>query len=140
MYAEKTIKRLRDSDSIVIYGAGRIARTVYYCMIREPYSLKIDSFLVSDMEGNDVEIEGVPVIVAEEWRDRSSLVLIAVMDGFLEQIQETLVSLGYQNVVSMTFESDLWAQLRGKIDSSICQRKRKKFLFMWLFHQETERR
>ena len=53
MYAEKTIKRLRDSDSIVIYGAGRIARTVYYCMIREPYSLKIDSFLVSDMEGND---------------------------------------------------------------------------------------
>ncbi len=113
MYAEKTIKRLRDSDSIVIYGAGRIARTVYYCMIREPYSLKIDSFLVSDMEGNDVEIEGVPVIVAEEWRDRSSLVLIAVMDGFLEQIQETLVSLGYQNVVSMTFESDLWAQLRG---------------------------
>lgn len=113
MYAEEMVRRLKDSNSIVIYGAGRIARTVYYCMVREPYCLMIDSFLVTNMEGNEVEIEGVPVSEVEQWKDRSSLVLIAVMDGFLEQIQKTLVSLGYGNVVSVTFESDLWAQLRG---------------------------
>ena len=113
VYAQETVMRLKDSVSIVIYGAGRIAQTVYYCMIQKPYDLKIDCFLVSDLNGNPDEIDGIPVVAAGKWMKRDAVVLIAVMDGFLQEIQKVLDSYGYTNVLSVTFESDLWGQLRG---------------------------
>lgn len=113
IYAQETVMQLKNSDSIVIYGAGRIARTVYDCLIRKPYNLKIDCFLVSDLKGNPKDIEGIPVVTAESWVKRDAVVLIAVMDGFLQEIQKTLDLYGYTNVLSVTFESDLWSQLRG---------------------------
>ena len=91
VYAQETVMRLKDSVSIVIYGAGRIAQTVYYCMIQKPYDLKIDCFLVSDLNGNPDEIDGIPVVAAGKWMKRDAVVLIAVMDGFLQEIQKVQI-------------------------------------------------
>lgn len=103
------------SRELLIFGAGNIAEEVAYCLQKKPYELKIHGFMVSKKEGNRKEIFGRPVIdIAEGRREHpDACILLAVMEKYQDEILDTLAENGFHSVIPLTFESDLWSELRG---------------------------
>lgn len=114
-YAEDVVRRLECSKNIVIYGARIVAREVANCLMGAPYHLTIDCFMVSDMKGNPDSIMGVKVIdiVEGQKQYQNALILVAVMEKYIDEILESLREKGFANVIPLGFESDLWSELRG---------------------------
>lgn len=115
-YARETVKRMEDSSEIVIYGAGLVAYEVAACLMGEPYGLTIKCFVVSDKIGNPDTMLGLPVIGLKEGKDRirkDALVVVAVMGKYVEEICENLCGNGYNHILPMAFESDLWSVIQG---------------------------
>ena len=115
-YAPETVKELKDSRPLVIFGAGLVAREAAFCLMGEPYGLKPECFLVSERSGNPENIMGLPVLSLEEGKaavDRTALIVVAVMEKYLEEICEKLRHHGYHHLLPMTFESDRWSLIRG---------------------------
>lgn len=129
-YAKEIVDRLCQEKEIVIFGARIVALEVATCLMGEPYHLNIACFLVSQTEGNPSALLGKPVISLEEARNRLSpsvLVLIAAMEKNLDSITESLHGSGFHNFLAMTFESDLWSDLRGNYFMEYCKRNQKRY-------------
>lgn len=122
-YADKTVRRLKESKEIVIYGARIVATEVAHCLMGNPYHLSIKRFIVSDKEGNPERLLGIPVIDLEEAEDkhRDATVVVAVMEKYLDEIIETLQKKGFQDIIPLSFESDLWSEIRGNYYRELCK-------------------
>lgn len=114
--AERTIKKLKESRQVVIFGAGLVAVQVANCMMSRPYQLRIDYCIVTDMKENLNYITGIPVIGLEEAVynvRKDAVILIATMEKHRNSIQDSLRRYGFSNSIPVTFESDLWSELQG---------------------------
>ena len=114
-YANDVVEQLRASKKIVIYGARIVANEVANCLMSPPYNLHIDAFMVSDKEGNPDELVGIKVINVAEGIPyyKQATVIVAVLEKYEADILGKLSILGFKNVISLTFESDLWSEIRG---------------------------
>ena len=114
-YADEFVGRLKASRKIVIYGARIVAGEVANCLMSPVYGLQIDAFMVSDKKDNPRELLGCRVIDLAEGaaQYRDALIIIAVLERYEEAIRKNLSRFGFRNVVSLTFECDLWSELRG---------------------------
>lgn len=124
MYAEETVKQLKESEHIVIYGARIVAKEVASCLMGAPYFLDIDCFMVTSKEGNPSELLNRPVIdISEgEKKFKDSLILVAALEKYQTEILDTLKKYGFINVIPLGFESDLWSELRGNyIQAHFCK-------------------
>ena len=137
-YADELVKRLKASEKIVIYGARIVAGEVANCLMSPVYGLQIDAFMVSDKEGNPPELFGCRVVdIAEgaaQYKD--ALVIIAVLERYEDAIRKNLCRFGFHNVVSLTFESDLWSEIRGNYYKACLEGMGKAYLTL---EQELER-
>ena len=126
-YAEEVVQRLKQSEEIVIYGARIVAKEVANCLLGAPYQFAIKCFMVSDMAGNPESIMGIPVITVKEGREKyqNALILVAVMEKYMDEISYTLSQNGFQNIIFLGFESNLWSALRGNYYCELrkCQNK-----------------
>ncbi len=105
-----------ESRSLYIYGAGDVARQVAWCLYNKPFCKKIDAFVVTEA-GTDIgkEVYGRPVVILREFRaDKDVLVLVAVLEKYRDEICRDLLARGYRNYLCVTFESNLWAELRRR--------------------------
>lgn len=129
-YARDLSERIVSCKRVVIYGARIVAKEVACCLMAAPYHCKIDAFMVTSMEGNPDTLLGRRVVTLEEGQKlyRDSLVLVAVLERYLDEILETLKTRGFLSVVPLGFESDLWSGLRGNYYRNLCRDKGKKFL------------
>ena len=106
------IESIRAAKGLYIYGAGHVAESVAYCLMRKPFKCKILAFVVSDVKrATKSEIFNIPVISFREI-DKDKLTVIAVMEIYEEKIVSTLRKIGASNYISLTFESDLWNEVR----------------------------
>ena len=114
-YAKETVERIKNSKHIVIYGARTVAKEVANCLLGAPYFFTIDAFMVTSMEGNPKELMGIPVLDYKQGKEKfpDAVVLVAVMEKFADEILQLLNEQGFQNVIPLTFESDLWSEIRG---------------------------
>lgn len=114
-YANDVVEKIRNSKHIVIYGARTVAKEVANCLLGAPYFFEIDAFMVTSMEGNPQKLMGIPVIDYTEGKKRfpDAIVLVAVMEKFADEILALLAEQGFENVIPLTFESDLWSAIRG---------------------------
>lgn len=129
-YAEDIVNRLIQEKQVVIFGARIVAVEVAACLMGEPYHLNILYFVVSQTENNPSELLGRPVISLEEAKNLLSpnvLILIAAMEKNLDSITENLHCSGFHNFLALTFESDLWSDLRGNYFMEYCKRYQKKY-------------
>ena len=100
-YAEMTDEmsdQLRQYDSVYIYGAGVIAKSVYSALIRK--ELPISGFIVTKAKNNPVIIEGHRVYdlaTLQSFENRNSIVIIALKSG-KEEIAETLDQLNIRHM------------------------------------------
>lgn len=115
-YAREVVERLRKSRTLVIFGAGLVAMEVANCLMGKPYGLSICGFLVSEGGKNPKQILGLPVLSLEEAKgkfQKETLIVIAVMGKHIDEICGNLCRYGYRNLLSMTFEGDLWSLIQG---------------------------
>ena len=138
-YAEDTVKDLCKAEQAVIFGARLVAVEAAVCLMGKPYDLNISYFLVSGTGENPTEVLGKPVISLEQAREilpKNVLIIIAVMEKHLESIVENLHQSGFSNLLPLTFESDLWSDIRGNYFMEYCQKNQKEY---WKLEEVLER-
>ena len=138
-YAEDTVKGLCKAEQAVIFGARLVAVEAAICLMGKPYDLNISYFLVSGTGENPTEVLGKPVISLEQAREilpKNVLIIIAVMEKHLESIVENLHQSGFSNLLPLTFESDLWSDIRGNYFMEYCQENQKEY---WKLEEVLER-
>ena len=138
-YARDTVEELKNSSQLVIYGAGLVAYEAAVCLTGEPYGLNIECFLVSDKNGNPDRLLGLPVIGLNEGENRihkNALIIVAVMGKYLDEIRVYLEKKGFVHILPMTFESDLWSDIRGNYFMEYCQKNQKEY---WKLEEVLER-
>lgn len=69
----------RDTD-IVIYGAGVVARRIYYMLKQRKKTNKIRAFVVMDTDGNVSDIEGINVVQYKKVDYENAVCVIAIKD------------------------------------------------------------
>ena len=138
-YAEDTVKGLCKAEQAVIFGARLVAVEAAICLMGKPYDLNISYFLVSGTGENPTEVLGKPVISLEQAREilpKNVLIIIALMEKHLESIVENLHQSGFSNLLPLTFESDLWSDIRGNYFMEYCQENQKEY---WKLEEVLER-
>lgn len=138
-YARDTVEELKRSSQIVLYGAGLVAYEAAVCLTSEPYGFNIECFLVTDKIGNPDTMLGLPVISLEEGGEniqKNTLIIVAVMGKYLEEIRENLERKGFVHILPMTFESDLWSMIQGNYYRHVCLGRGKSYRIL---EEELER-
>ena len=121
-----TTKRKLDSDKKkYICGAGDVAREVFFCLSREPYCISIDAFIVTMISTCEPQkIEGLPVIsISDHIIDKDALIIVAVLEKYRDEICQKLDDMGFQDRILMTFESDIYSELREESFRNYCKQK-----------------
>ena len=101
---KSAVYAVKQSDTFCIYGAQVVAYGAYVA-IKGLCGRRPEAFLVSSMEGNPGEIDGVPVRTPEGM-DRDALVIVAVTELLQGEITAHLRELGCTNVLVLTQEEE----------------------------------
>lgn len=127
---DREISRIKDYDSVYIYGAGDVAREVFFSLSQKPYDVKVDAFIVSSIGSSPpAEIEGIPVKAYDDGLNKDGLVVLAVLEKYRDEICSLLDEINMSNRIIMTFESDLWSYVRSKSFEKHCKEKGYPFEF-----------
>lgn len=100
---------------VYIYGAGKYAGAL--CSLLQGKSIRVDGFLVTDIDSNFSELMGLPVLSINAVDDFSALILIGFLQRGEIMIQDALKSKGFQNVLELPEgikPEDSWTELRYK--------------------------
>lgn len=112
-YENDLIAKLDLSHKIIIYGAGVMGKALMTCLRDFPYNLKISYFLVEHMKNNPSEIEGIPVIDLEHAGEhKKATILVALHEKYLLHATKNLHEKGFSNLISVSFDSDVWSNIR----------------------------
>jgi hypothetical protein len=102
---EAFLCRVRDAGNIKIYGAGKLARSLYLLFHR--LGISVDAFVVEDVNGNPRELYGKPVISLEEMMLRGNYSLVAGMEK--RQASRTVINMlmtrEVQNIIAVPYDS-----------------------------------
>ncbi len=115
-YANDVYEILIRSRQRILFGTGLVAFEAANCLLGKPYRLLIDGFLVSEKRDQPDQVMGIPVYdfsSAQGVIDKDTTIFVATMGKHLPSIQKALKQHGYQNIIPMTFESDLWSLIQG---------------------------
>lgn len=114
LYQNDLILELQKAKKIVIYGAGTMGRAVKRCLEEKPYNIKINSFIVQSLENNPRIIGDVPVVdLAHADLYKKDLLLVALHEKYVDQAVKDLQQEGFINIVPISFDSDVWSDIRG---------------------------
>ena len=107
-------KKIEKADKIFIYGAGLMGKALKKCLTEAPYKKVISGFLVANMDNNPEKIDNIPVMdIAHAAEYKESLVLVALHEKNINGVLDSLDDKGFENVVPVSFDSDLWSEIRG---------------------------
>ena len=113
-YWNKLIERLVHTDELVIYGAGVMGSAVKRCLEDAPYHVRIRAFIVSSMQNNPDNIDGIPVMdIAHASACRNMLILVALHERNMAGALKELETAGFYNCIPLSFDSDEWSDIRG---------------------------
>ncbi len=124
-YVNEYAQRIISSNCLVIFGARVVAKEVAICLTGSPYNKRIEAFMVSEKEGNPDFLLHCPVITIDEGRQKygEALIVVAVLEKYIDEIGQKLSDNGFNNVIFCGFESDLWSGLRGNYFRELCEEK-----------------
>lgn len=101
LYRKEELRDVLEKGNVVIYGAGRVARTVIKFAARNFFS--IDEIWVSEKKGNPNQIMGVPVCeITGEMKEEEINLIVCVMENLHEEIAEKILPYSIQNVYSIS--------------------------------------
>ncbi len=92
------LRMVEKKGEIVLYGAGKYGRLFFKFLKRNNLHRKVSAFVVSDMKGNETQIEGIPVIALREFLEgEEKTVFVTVRGGLLGEVKKNLTENGYKN-------------------------------------------
>lgn len=89
------------NGKVNIFGAMMYGYSVFKALSQLAPLVKVDSFLVSETDGNPDQIEGTPVRTITDYKNRSIPILLAIPDYSQAEVSDTLFRLGYRNVIKI---------------------------------------
>lgn len=95
--------------NIAIYGAQMVGVSVYYALKQLISGLKVTNYIVSDLEGNPSEIDGIRVLSVDEFNDYNAQILIATPENHHSTVVDSLLERGFHNFLCI--DSDLEAKI-----------------------------
>ncbi len=130
-YTSNEINELMQSQPLVVFGAGAVAEAVINCLMGKPYQLQIAYCMVSNADGNPESISGIPVISLEKAKKtitNDTLLVVAAAEKNLDSIKETLYRHGFDHIITLAYESDLWSLIRGNYYRNLCLTRHRPYL------------
>lgn len=100
-FSDEDIQVLRNSDRVVVYGAGKIANESIQklkCM-----NVKIEKIVVTDKTENPLEMQGIQIINLSELRDTTDISLVIGVDT---QYWDSI----YENISKYTFKRIIYSE------------------------------
>lgn len=103
IYAEAVLKQILSSTHLIIYGAGKIGTEFLGCLLGCGFVKEKISFAVTNMEGNERYISGIPVYPLTFYQDQRNevTVVLAVKEQLQFAMAETLQKQGFSKVISL---------------------------------------
>ncbi len=138
-YADDIVNKLNTARSLAVFGAGIMAEAVVHCLQEKPYQLKLRCCLVSTLEGNPACVSGIPVMdfsMAEQYLSKETLILVASVGKGLASMTDSLRRNGYDRLIPLTYEGDLWSLLRGNYYRAYCLERDKPY---WILEEELKK-
>lgn len=107
------IQIIKDTQEIVIYGAGLMGKNLVRILQSSLFGGKILSFIVRDKIGNSDYIEGIPVIsISDAVNYKDKLTLVALHEKHLNDALKDLQKEGFTKLLPISFDNDLWCDIR----------------------------
>lgn len=107
------ILKIKNADSVCIYGAGMMANCLYKCISEAPYHKQIETFIVRSLKNNPQLIDGIPVVDLQNSNEfHNKLLLVALHEKYLPEALNDLKEAGFKDIVSVSFDNDLWTEIR----------------------------
>ena len=114
VFYNKNIKKILEADCIAIYGAGVMGKNLLNCLNSDVYNKKVDAFIVKDKQDNQDEIDGIKVLdVNQADKFKNKLVVVALHEKYIYSAISELYKGGFEKLLPISFDSDLWTDLRG---------------------------
>lgn len=106
MRREKIVHITSCYDTIILYGAGMVGRKVQAMLKEGRENTKIKYYAVTELEGNQKEVCGIPVRRINDLQEykKNALVIISVGRTKEQEVETVVTGLGFQNYV---FSRDL---------------------------------
>lgn len=90
-YRKALIDKISRKSKIALYGAGKYGKLFFLFLKQNHLQNKVVCFVVSDLRGNPSEIEGVPVVILNEFlQQKRSCIFITVRGGIREEVKQIL--------------------------------------------------
>lgn len=97
-YEKDTLEKISKENEIVLYGAGQFGQVFFDYLKRNGLSKKVAAFVVSDLKGNRLQIDGVPVMTLQDLKKRGEIrMFVTVREDFQEEITKYLNENEYKN-------------------------------------------
>lgn len=115
MYNYTDLIKINEAKEILIFGVRIVSREVSTCLMGNPFHKNIKAFIVSDGEPHPstfMERDVMEITEAIKSYDKNILICIACMEKNIDIITSNLHKGGFENLVPLTFESDIWAEIR----------------------------
>ena len=110
---EKIKSIIADGDTVIVYGAGLMAKSLKTCIADRPFNFRVSCYVVRSEEGNPKEIEGVPVIsLKNAYKYKNKKILVALHEKHLYSAMKELREHGFLNTIPVSFDCDLWSDIR----------------------------
>ena len=113
-FVNDKIDEILQADKVVIFGAGLMGRSLLKCLQSDTYNRRIEAFIVSERKNNPSHIEGIEVIdIQSADKYLNALILVTLHEKHVNAAINGLKKRGFANLLPITFDSDLWTDLRG---------------------------
>ncbi|MDE7286148.1 MAG: DUF4422 domain-containing protein [Lachnospiraceae bacterium] len=86
---------------VAVYGAQMVAVSVYYAIKTLYKECEVICFIVNDLTGNPLQIDGIPVVPLDEFQEGHIKILIATPENHHASIVEALETKGLKDYVCM---------------------------------------
>ena len=84
-YEKKLLQKIDETNKLAIYGAGHFAKLFLLFLKKKNLLGKIENIVVSDLKGNQSEIEGIPVISFQQFSQERKMSLLIVVGGKIQR-------------------------------------------------------
>lgn len=107
------LERAESENEIFLYGAGKFGQVFFQYLKKHHLSNKVSAFVVSDLAGNQLRVEEVPVIPLRELtKEKEPFIFVTVREDIQGEIEKYLEENQYRNyeLVDDDFFCMIWAE------------------------------
>lgn len=90
-YEKKLLQKVKGTNRLAIYGAGHFSKIFLSFLKKKDLIDKIECIVVSDLDGNKDQIEGIPVITFQHFiKEKKMPLLLAVGEKLQKEVADYL--------------------------------------------------